>query len=152
MELGFVLIFGRFLSQQFRAALLTLGLFCAPVLAQVSPPSPSQTGLAETWNRVKGLAIWQHGWHMNAVLRRDEELSELCRQRQFNQRFLLLHRAVFATRYTVGVAWKNPNVLIDPGHAARRDQIYYFYRDGGRDAFDRCDVYVQDVPEEFVVE
>jgi hypothetical protein len=129
-------------------------LVCIVLLLAASWPATADTleDRQKTFQRVKTLAIWQHGWHMREILRWDEPLSEACRKRHFNQRYFMLHKALFAQRYWVGVAWKNPNVLVDREGLARRDQIYYFHRDGGRDGYDQCDVYVQDLAEEFVVE
>lgn len=107
---------------------------------------------AQTLLEVRRLIIWDSPTHMRDRLRLDPALTQACRDRQFNQRYLMLYRARFAEIYQVGVAWMNPAILSDPNGYATRSQIYYFFHDGGWDGYLRCEVYVQDVDHDFVRE
>ncbi|WP_445679647.1 hypothetical protein [Radicibacter daui] len=111
-----------------------------------------RTAAAETLQEVRHLIIWDSPTHMRDRLRLDTALTQACRDRQFNQRYLMLYRARFAEIYQVGVAWMNPAILSDPNGYATRNQIYYFFHDGGWDGYLRCEVYVQDIDHDFVRE
>lgn len=147
----------RHLCHSVVLVLMLAGPLAAPSRGQSAAPVENDTvdegrALVVAFARIKQLVIWQHQWHMQDTLTRDPVLSEACQQRRFNQRYLMLHKAVFANRYWVGVAWKNPNVLVDRDGMAQGNQIYYFHRDGGRDGYDRCEVYVQTLNKELADE
>jgi hypothetical protein len=148
------------------AACLSFGALqhAAPAQAQLSlPPIPpfSEQELADllpggranliTLQRV---IIWQHASHPKFVLPENQRLSALCRKRGFNQRYLRLFEAKFGGKYQLGIAWRNPNLLVDPGNLAKPGVVYYFWRDGGLDGYVNCTVYEQvvDVPTESTVQ
>lgn len=134
------------------------GGFSVPVRAQSASSSQAgstataRSAAAATLQEVKRLVIWDSPTHMRDRLRLDTMLTEACRNREFNQRYLMLYKARFAEIYQVGVAWKNPAILVDPNGYATRHQIYYFFHDGGWDGYRRCEVYVQDIDHDFVQE
>lgn len=98
--------------------------------------------------------IWQHAWHPKFVLPENQRLSALCRERGFNQRYLRLFEARFGGKYRLGIAWRNPNLLVDPGDLAEPGVVYYFWKDGGLDGYANCMVFEQvvDISTEIVAQ
>lgn len=84
-------------------------------------------------------------WHFSRLLKQDMALTEACRALRFNQKYQLFERAVFALKYTLGVSWITSATLHDPDGKAEPYKIYYFWRDGGRDGFQNCEVWVQNL-------